>query len=58
MIDFDFPEHASYPNLPWMGWLCTYTPEEIILAAGYQPLRLWESDPSTKIADSYLHHNL
>lgn len=40
-----------------MGWLCSYTPLEIILAAGFQPYRLsGHSDPIEK-ADSYIHPN-
>ncbi len=55
-VDFDLqivdPDRAS------IGWLCTYTPEEVIYAAGFHPFRLLEDAPSTKLADTYLHYNL
>ncbi|HCL91067.1 MAG TPA: hypothetical protein DHW70_07075 [Candidatus Atribacteria bacterium] len=41
---------------PIMGWVCTYTPVEIIIAAGFHPYRIIPStDPS--LANSYLDSN-
>lgn len=41
---------------PIMGWVCTYTPEEIIIAAGFHPYRILpHTDPS--LANSYLDSN-
>lgn len=41
-----------------MGWLCSYTPLEIILGAGFTPMRIGgHSDPIAK-ADAYMHPNL
>ena len=41
-----------------IGWVCSYTPEEIIMAAGCQPFRLSGSGEPVKQADAYLHANL
>ncbi len=41
-----------------IGWLCTYTPEEIIYAAGFQPVRLSGKGNPIKSADACLHNNL
>jgi len=41
---------------PIMGWVCTYTPVEIIIAAGFHPYRILPTtDPS--LANSYLDSN-
>lgn len=58
MVDIDFSEKDLNPDLPKIGWVCTYTPEEVIHAAGFHPFRILEETPSTKLADTYLHHNL
>lgn len=58
MADFDFSEKDLNPDLPKIGWVCTYTPEEVIHAAGFHPFRILEETPSTKLADTYLHYNL
>ncbi len=58
MIDINFSEKDLNPERPKIGWVCTYTPEEIIHAAGFHPFRILEKTPSTKRADAYLHHNL
>ncbi|MFW9875601.1 MAG: 2-hydroxyacyl-CoA dehydratase, partial [Candidatus Thorarchaeota archaeon] len=40
-----------------MGWICSYTPLELIHAAGYLPYRIvGHSNPITD-ADSYIHTN-
>jgi bzd-type benzoyl-CoA reductase N subunit len=58
MVDIDFSEKDLNPDLPKIGWVCTYTPEEIIHAAGFLPFHILEETPSTKLADTYLHYNL
>jgi len=58
MVDIDFTPQDLDPDLPKIGWLCTYTPEEVIFTAGFHPFRILEENPSTKLADTYLHHNL
>jgi len=58
MSDVDFSEKALDTDLPRIGWVCTYTPEEIIHAAGFHPFLVLDEAPSTKLADTYLHHNL
>lgn len=41
---------------PIMGWVCTYSPEEIIMAAGFHPYRILpHADPS--LANPYLDSN-
>ena len=43
-----------------LGWLCTYTPEELVHAAGIIPYRIFkggEEEPTTT-ADTYLQRNL
>ncbi len=58
MVDIDFTPQDFDSDLPKIGWICTYTPEEVIFAAGFHPFRILEENPSTKLADTYLHHNL
>ncbi len=40
-----------------MGWLCSYTPIELIYAAGFLPYRIDGHSNPPKIADSYIHPN-
>jgi len=42
----------------YMGWVCTYIPEEIIQAAGITPVRVLGGNDETPIADAYLYSNL
>ncbi len=49
---------APMEDRPRIGWVCSYTPEEIILAAGCQPVRLSGSGEPVAQADAYLHANL
>lgn len=37
-----------------IGYLCSYVPEEIILAAGHHPLRLFSSKPEIMLAENHL----
>jgi bzd-type benzoyl-CoA reductase N subunit len=39
---------------PVIGFLCSYTPEEIIFAAGAHPFRLFASQEAIRFADSHL----
>ncbi|MBA4367138.1 MAG: hypothetical protein C0403_05805 [Desulfobacterium sp.] len=41
-----------------IGWFCSYVPEEIILAAGCEPVRLEGRVERFQEIDSYLHANL
>lgn len=43
-------------NKPIMGWLCCYTPLEIILAGGINSYRIIP-EPTSDMADSFLHSN-
>jgi benzoyl-CoA reductase/2-hydroxyglutaryl-CoA dehydratase subunit BcrC/BadD/HgdB len=58
MIEDIFTKDTFDPEIPSIGWTCTYTPEEVISAGGFQPVRIAESTPSTKLADVYFHSNL
>lgn len=58
MLDWNLSKEDQDSERPWVGWLCTYAPEEIIYAAGFHPFRLRENSPSTKIADTYIHYNM
>ncbi len=49
-------EALKFVKEPIIGWVCTYTPEEIIIAAGFHPYRILpHTDPS--LANSYLDSN-
>jgi len=41
-----------------IGYFCSLVPEEIIMAAGLQPVRISGQAESTSAADGYLYHNL
>lgn len=41
-----------------IGWLCSYTPEEIITAAGLKPVRMLGNGLPIQDADTFLHSNL
>jgi benzoyl-CoA reductase/2-hydroxyglutaryl-CoA dehydratase subunit BcrC/BadD/HgdB len=43
---------------PSIGWVCGYVPEELLLAAGCQPVRLSGTGQPVSEADAYLHQNL
>lgn len=42
----------------FIGWVCTYVPEEIIHAAGFVPVRVLGGTGDTPIADAHLYSNL
>lgn len=41
-----------------IGWLCSFVPEEIVMAAGLLPLRLSGQGEATTLADAYIYSNL
>ncbi len=41
-----------------VGWLCTYTPEEVIHAAGLLPVRLRGDTRKASLGDAYLQSNM
>jgi benzoyl-CoA reductase/2-hydroxyglutaryl-CoA dehydratase subunit BcrC/BadD/HgdB len=47
---------SSLDNRPLIGWFCTYTPEELIIAGGFTPLRIMGSKKITK-SESYFPIN-
>jgi len=57
-VGLDFSDCLISENEKKIGWLCTYTPEEIIHAAGFQPVRLSGKGNPIKRADACLHNNL
>ena len=57
-MGLDFSDCLISENEKKIGWLCTYTPEEIIHAAGFQPVRLSGKGNPIKSADACLHNNL
>jgi len=44
-------------NRPVLGWTCTYTPEEVVYAAGALPVMVWGDLGGTKLADAYMPSN-
>ena len=55
--DFCFESCRPKPNSPLVGWICSYTPEELILAAGFTPYRI-EAAASGGGSEAYLPANL
>src|SRR3970040_1866708 len=55
---FNYDRCTPDPERLKVGFLCSYTPEEVILAAGLQPIRLHTSGKPLKRADAYLHNTL
>lgn len=41
-----------------IGWLCSYTPIELIVAAGFQPFRISGHVESPRFADTYMSPNM
>ncbi len=50
--------HPPPAPTPEIGWFCTYTPEELLLAAGLTPRRLRGGCQPIRSADAHLHNNL
>jgi len=44
-------------NQPVVGWTCTYTPEEVIYAAGALPVMVFAGIGDTRLADAYMPLN-
>ncbi len=42
------------PPAKAIGYLCAFVPEELILAAGFHPMRLFSSQPEIRLADQHL----
>ncbi len=45
-------------ELPAAGWFCSYTPLELMDAAGFRPVRISGGHLPTSIADSLMHTNI
>ncbi len=48
----------SFSDRPKIGWFCGYTPLEVLLAAGFVPVRVSGHTGSVSKADSCLHANM
>jgi len=44
--------------LPQIGWLCSFAPEEIIMAAGFIPQRLSGTTEAVAMVDAYIYPSL
>lgn len=55
---FDLDRCPLPAGVPQVGIVCSYAPEELVYAAGLQPVRLCGSGQPVRNADSYLHNNL
>ena len=44
-------------NRPVVGWTCSYTPEELVFAAGALPVMVWGGLGDTRLADAYMPSN-
>jgi benzoyl-CoA reductase subunit C len=42
---------------PVVGWTCSYTPEELVYAAGALPVMVWGGLGDTRLADAYMPSN-
>lgn len=51
-------QHWKSQGKKVIGWLCTYTPEEIIYAAGMLPIRIHGNPQKSTLGDAYLQPNM
>lgn len=60
MERFIFDDSYCTPDKakPQIAYLCSYTPIEIIIAAGFQPIKLNTRDEAIKQADGYTHNTV
>jgi len=58
MVSFNLEACLPHQDLPQIGYLCSYTPVEIIYAAGFQPVRLSTNGEPIKVADGYMHNTV
>jgi len=57
VLDTEKKQHPA-DKRPVVGWLCSYTPEEIIEAAGFRPFRILPGPEPAPSADSCVTGNL
>ena len=55
---FRFEACRPDPASRRIGWVCSYTPEELIMAAGFTPCRIESGDGREEGADAFLPANL
>jgi benzoyl-CoA reductase/2-hydroxyglutaryl-CoA dehydratase subunit BcrC/BadD/HgdB len=51
-------EISTHSSSKKIGWFCSYVPEELIMAAGLDPVRLQGQEDKVKEADGYVCSNL
>ena len=51
-------EISTHSNSKKIGWFCSFVPEELIMAAGLEPVRLQGLADRVKEADTYVSSNL
>ena len=49
---------SANPGGPALGWLCSYTPVEITMAAGYHPIRLDGGEKLQRSRDPRIYHSM
>jgi benzoyl-CoA reductase/2-hydroxyglutaryl-CoA dehydratase subunit BcrC/BadD/HgdB len=55
---FSFEDCASRAGDRRVGWLCSYTPEELIMAAGFTPVRISAGEKPPSGAEAWLPANI
>ncbi|MCK8603695.1 2-hydroxyacyl-CoA dehydratase subunit D [Desulfoferrobacter suflitae] len=58
MTRFRFETCQAGPDSRRIGWVCSYTPEELIMAAGFVPHRIESGEANAEGADAFLPANL
>ncbi len=48
---------SNHSSLPAIGWMCSYTPLELITAGGLQPIRISADGAAAPVADGYMDPN-
>ncbi|MFA4910852.1 MAG: 2-hydroxyacyl-CoA dehydratase family protein [Desulfobacteria bacterium] len=57
-MEFNYEGLKPSSSKPLIGMLCSYSPEEILYAAGLQPVRIYGSGKTIKRGDAYLYSTL
>src|SRR3989338_4602778 len=57
-IEKRLKESSTQKKTKYIGWISTYIPEEIIIAAGFQSYRIMETTSPIGLANTYLMGNI
>lgn len=57
-IEKKLKESSTKKKTKYIGWISTYIPEEIIIAAGFQPCRIMGTTSPVGLANTYLIGNI